>query len=212
MKAPAITTRKGFTLIEILVASTILIVLAATMWEARGWIEAKSVRSEAEQQIKLMEAGLNAYKTESGGILPFGRGDEYSSHVLYKALNRDEDDDGEPDKEDGVTLQPFCPSLSVAKSSKETETTEGIPVRRAKIKVKEGGKQVSKKHFLIYDPWGTPYRYRLGFQTEDENGKAGSGVNPDFDIFSLGPDTKGDGNDNSSEDNKDNVSNVRSWK
>lgn len=211
MKVPAIQTRKGFTLIEILVAATILIVLAATMWEARGWIEAKSVRSEAEQQIKLLEAGMNAYKADSGGILPFGRGDEYSSHVLYKALNCDDDDDGEPDKEDGVTRMPYCPSLSVVKSSKETEVMEGIPVRRAKIVMKEGGKRISGKHFLIYDPWGMPYRYRLGFQTEDEKGKAGSGVNPDFDIFSLGPDTLGDGKDNAG-DNADNITNVRSWK
>lgn len=211
MKLRAHTTRNGFTLIELLIAMAILALLASSMWVAVGLVGDKSDRATADQHIKLLEAGLNAYKTDSGNILPAGSGDEYSSHVLYKALNRDNDDDGEPDKEDGVTLHPYCETFNVIKNSKETETSEGIPVRRAKIKVKANGKTVSKKHFLIYDPWGTPYRYRLGFESEDANGRPGSGVNPDFDIFSLGPDTKGDGRNNSG-DNEDNVSNVRSWK
>lgn len=206
MKAYRILPRKGFTLIEVLVAVAILATLAAMMWEANGWIQNKSLRSQAENDIKIMEAALNEVKAENGGMLPYGRGDEYSSHVLYKTLNCDEDNNGEPDTDaGGSVLLPHC-ELSVVKNKKEAEQPVGIPVRRARISGKNSG-----KYFLIFDPWGNAYRYRLGFETEDEKGKAGEGMNPDFDIFSLGADGLGDGLTNDG-DNSDNVSNVRSWK
>ena len=67
------------------------------------------------------------------------------------------------------------------------------------------------KYYLIIDPWGNPYRYRLGYELEDEKGKTGPGINPDFDIFSQGPDGLGQGKTNADED-ADNVTNIRSWK
>lgn len=211
MKTPRFIVKKGFTLIEILVAVAILATLAAIMWQAQGWIQGRSLKSQAENEIKLLEASLNAYKADSGGSLEFGRGDEYSSHVLYKMIYCDENNDGEPDEVNGTPLMPFCETLNVIKNKKDNEILEGIPVRKAKITSKEGGKKVSGKYFLIYDPWGNPYRYRLGYETEDSKGKVGSGMNPDFDIFSLGGDGLGDGKTNDG-DNADNVSNVRSWK
>ncbi len=203
--------RRGFTLIEILIVVAIMASLALVMWEAQGWVQGKSLRSQAESEISVLEASLNACKADNGGILPFARGDEYSSHILYKALSCDEDNNGEPDEENGSVRMPYCSTLSIIKNKKDKEVMEGIPAQKAKITAKDGSKRITGKFFLIYDPWGNPYRYRLGFESEDEKGKSGSGVNPDFDIFSLGPDGLGDGLTNDG-DNKDNVSNVRSWK
>lgn len=211
MKTPRTLVRKGFTLIEIMVAVAILATLAAMMWEANGWIQSKALKSQAENEIKLLEGALNQVKADNGGALPLGRGDEFSSHVLYRTLNCDEDNNGEPDKDDtGATRMPYC-DLSVIKTKKDTEETVGIPVRKAKITGKDGAKRISGKFYLIFDPWGNPYRYRLGFETEDEKGRAGDGINPDFDIFSLGADGLGDGLTNDG-DNADNVTNVRTWK
>lgn len=212
MQLPHLTPRrKGFTLVEILVVIAILAALSASMWTASGYIKDKELKNTANTQVQQMEAALNAYRTDSGGTLPFGKGDEYSSHVLYKALFCDEDNDGEPDEVDGKFLMPYCNSLVVIKNKKEKEQEEGIPVMRAKISTKAEGKRVNGKFFLIMDPWGNPYRYRLGYDTEDARGKTGPGINPDFDIFSLGGDGLGDGKTNDG-DNEDNITNIRSWK
>ncbi len=212
MQLPRFTAvRKGFTLVEILIATAILAALAAGMWEASAYAKNKGLKNTANSQVQLLEASMNAYRTDSGGTLPFGRGDEYSSHVLYKALFCDEDNDGEPDEQDGAPLMPYCNSLVVIKNKKDAEQEEGIPVMRAKITTKADGKRVSGKFLLIMDPWGNPYRYRLGYDTEDEKGKTGPGINPDFDIFSLGGDGLGDGKTNDG-DNEDNITNIRSWK
>ena len=51
----------------------------------------------------------------------------------------------------------------------------------------------------------------MGYEMKDERGKPGKGVNPDFDIFSLGVDASGNGLSNKGK-NEDNISNVRSWR
>ncbi len=205
--------RGGFTLIEILIVIGILAVLGAGMWEARAYFEARSLKTQAQNEIATLEAGMNAYKADNGGLLPFGKGDEWSSHVLYRALYCDENNDGAPDKEKGTQAMrtPYCESLAIIADTKDEERERGIPVVKARVKVtEEGAKRRSGKYYLIFDPWGKPYRYRLGFEAEEERRRQGTGMNPDFDIFSLGPDTLGDGMTNTG-DNEDNVSNVRSW-
>lgn len=213
MQLPRFTAaRKGFTLVEILISTAILAALAAGMWSASAYAKEKGMKNTANSQVQLLETSLNAYRTDSGGTLPFGKGDMYSSHILYKALFCDEDNNGEPDEVDGAMMMPYCPSLVVIKNKKDAEQEEGIPVMRYKIEpTKADGKRISGKFFLIVDPWGNPYRYRLGYEVEDEKGKTGPGINPDFDIFSLGPDGRGDSKTNSG-DNEDNISNIRSWK
>lgn len=198
---------KGFTLVEILIGVAILAMLAAGMWVAVGSFEDKKLRKKAETEVAYLVTCMNEYRTDNGGILPFGRGDEESSNIMYRALSFDENGDGEPDNIDGVTRMPYCPTFNVIKNPKEAEQGEGIPVLKASIRTKTKGR---KKMLVIVDPWGRPYRYRLGCEAEDERGKTGEGVNGDFDIFSQGPDGKGDST-NKSVDNEDNISNIKFW-
>lgn len=204
--------KSGFTLMEILIVIAILAFLAAGVWEAKGLIEGRQLRSTAQTQIAQMETGLNAYRADNGDVCPYARGDEWSSHVLYEALYCDEDNDGEPDKEKGtgVTRMPYCETLVIV-DTKSGEQLEGIPVVKKRISAKADGARIRGKYYLIFDPWGKPYRYRLGCELADEKGRVGRGINPDFDIFSLGPDGLGNGLTNDNE-NEDNISNIRSWK
>ncbi len=199
--------KKGFTLVEILVGVGILAMLAAGMWVAVASYQNKKLVKKAETEITLLEASMNEYRTDNGGVLPFGRGDEESSNIMYKALSCDYDGDGEPDDENGVTRMPYCPTFTVIKNTKAAEQGEGIPVLRASIRTKENGK---RKILVIVDPWGKPYRYRLGCEAEDDKGKTGQGINADFDIFSQGPDGLGDSTTKDGE-NKDNISNIKLW-
>ncbi len=204
---------KGFTLIELMIVIATLAVLSAGMWQARAYFEARGLKTQAQNEIAVLEAGMNAYKADNGGLLPFGKGDEWSSHVLYRALYCDADNDGAPDREKktGAMRTPYCESLAIIASTKDEERERGIPVVKARVVSTDAEKRKAGKYYLIFDPWGKPYRYRLGFEADEEHRRQGNGMNPDFDIFSLGPDSLGDGMTNTG-DNEDNVSNVRSWK
>ncbi len=198
-------TAKGFTLIEILIGVAILAMLASGMWVAVASVQNKKLVKKAETEIQLLEASMNEYRTDNGGILPYGRGDEESSNILYSALYCDYNNDGEPDDENGVTRMPYCRTLNFIRNPKQAEQGEGIPVLRASIRTKAKGR---RKLLVIIDPWGKPYRYRLGCEAEDEKGKVGEGINADFDIFSQGPDGLGDSSNKDAE-NQDNISNIK---
>ncbi len=200
-------TTKGFTLVEILIGVGILAMLASGMWVAVASYQNKKLVKKAEAEIALLAASMTEYRTDNGGLLPFGRGDEESSAIMYRALSCDDDGDGEPDNIKGVTRMPYCPSFTVIKNPKEAEQGEGIPVLKVRIKTKTKGQ---RKMLVVIDPWGRPYRYRLGCEAEDEKGKSGEGINGDFDIFSQGADGLGDST-NKSPENEDNVSNIKLW-
>ncbi len=204
---------RGFTLIEVFVVIAILAVLGAMSWQAVGMINNREMNKTAEIQVAQLETGMNAYRTDYADVLPAGSGNEWSSHVLYAALNCDADGDGEPDidKATGERLVPYCEGITpIADIKNQSEVINGIPA--IKLSLKQATKKKKKKVFVLLDPWGGSYRYRLGYELKDpESNKTGSGINPDFDIFSLGPDALGNGKDNKG-DNEDNVSNIRSWK
>lgn len=212
MKTKLSRCSRGFTLIEILIVIAVLAMLAAAAWEATAWIKNKQMVKTAENQIALLEQAVNAYKTDNGGYLPAGKGDEWSSHVLYQALYCDYDNNGEPDqdKKTDAVMMPYCTSFVIIKNTKAKEREEGIPVIKAKMKasaIPQNKRTKGNKFYVILDPWNNPYRYRLGFDAE-ANGKAGNGMNADFDIFSQGPDMRGDSR-NIVGDNADNISNIR---
>ncbi len=215
MKLHTLPGKRGFTLIELLIVIGLMALLGVGMWEAREFFEARKLETRAQNEVAMLEAGMNAFKADNGGLLPFGKGDEWSSHVLYRSLYCDENNDGAPDKEKGTQAlrDPYCESLALIGSAAEQKEQRGIPCVKARVVVTEqGAKRKSGKYYLIFDPWGKPYRYRLGFEADAiERGHEGTGMNPDFDVFSLGPDSLGDGLTNDG-DNADNISNVRSWK
>lgn len=200
-------TAKGFTLLEILIAVGLLAMLASGMWVAVSSFQDRKLVKKAESEIALLTASMNEYRTDNGGILPFGRGDEESSNIMYRALSCDDNGDGEPDSINGVTRMPYCTTFNVIKNTKEASQGEGIPVLKVRIQVKGKAK---RKMMVILDPWGRPYRYRLGCEAEDEHGKSGKGINGDFDIFSQGADGLGDST-NKDPENEDNVSNIKFW-
>ncbi len=202
----------GFTLIEVFVVIAILAVLGAMTWQAAGMINNREMNKTAEIQVSQLETGMNAYRTDYGDVLPGGNGNEWSSHVLYTTLSCDADGDGEPDidKATGERLAPYCEGLTTIEDIKNmSEVINGIPA--IKKSVKPTGKKKKKKSFVILDPWGGIYRYRLGYEMKDvETKEPGEGINPDFDIYSLGADALGNCKDNKG-NNEDNVSNIRSW-
>ena len=204
---------RGFTLVEVFVVLAILAVLGTMGWQASKLIESRRNNKSAELQIAQMEVGLNAYRQDNGDVMPAGSGNAWSAHVLYKTLYCDENNDGEPDinEETQEIRMPYCENITpIANPKRQTETLSGIPAVKQSLEVPHSHGKM-KKCFVILDPWGKPYRYRLGYEMQDEDGNPGKGINPDFDIFSQGPDGLGNGLTNT-DANEDNISNVRSWR
>lgn len=207
--------QRGFTLIEIFVVIAILAILGTLGWQLTGVVNANKLKKTAEIQISQLETGMNAYRQDYGDSLPYGDGDEWSGHVLYKALYCDDNNDGEPDRDkDTKDLKtPYCDAIVTVESLKHAEEIpNGIIATKVNMKSsgKISGSKKKGKFYAIMDPWGKPYLYRLGYSMQDDSGRSGNGINSDFDIFSQGPDALGDGLTNR-DDNEDNVSNVRSW-
>ena len=136
-------TGKGFTLVEILVAVAILAMLASGMWVAVASYQNKKLKNKAETEISLLEAAMNEYRTDNGGLLPFARGDEESSSIMYQALSCDYDGDGEPDDENGVTRMPYCPTFSVIKNPKAAEQGEAEATAPAAAEAAEAAAEES---------------------------------------------------------------------
>lgn len=211
MKIPAFKKTRGFTLIEILIAISILALLAASSWQAIAWVRARSMQKECEMQIGLIETGLNSYKSDHSGLLPYATGDDWSAHVIYQALSGDMDNDGKTDKdEDGLLRERYCESLIAVEDSNSKETAQGLLAFKVKLKRSKStpSKQRRGKLYAILDPWSNPYRYRLGCEAESEGRRRGHGINSDFDIYSQGPDVSGNGKSKEG-DNADNISNIQ---
>ena len=209
MKAGMHTQRRGFTLIELLVVITIMALLAGAVLVLTDVFAKKGDNTKAKTDIEMLSTALTKYESE-GYKLEDGSGDLMSAHALYCMTSGDYDEDGIPDEvRKGARRTKYCPSLVIIDPGDES-VSDGIPVMKSQSKLTGlGKKQKGKKmaRYVIIDPWGNPYRYRLGFQRKGSNKKYGSGNNADFDIFSQGPDGLGNGLDDKGE-NEDNISNV----
>lgn len=214
MKYQVAARGRGFTLIEVIITITILLVLGTMGWQANKMVQTRQMNKTAEIQVSQMELGLNAYRQDNSDIMPNGKGDLWSAHQLYAALYCDEDNDGEPDTDEKTKEQrvPYCEAIKPVASMKHlTEIENGIPATKLPMHAPNSSKRTKKKYYAIIDPWGKPYLYRMGYESRDERKKEGKGINPDFDIFSQGPDGLGNGLTNEG-DNEDNISNIRSWR
>ncbi len=201
--------KKGFTLIEILIVITIMAFLMAAAWLARNYYITRATMKTAETRLSLIVGAMDAYKADSAGVLPYADGDEWSGHVLYMMLSGDTNNDGKPDKNKstGQLRSTYIQDLHYLKSG-EKDAPSGLPVIKRPLMKSKDNPQAKGARYIILDPWANAYRYRLGCEAETKSKKEGTGINPDFDIFTVGADGQGDGRNNEG-DNKDNLSNIK---
>ena len=83
-------TIPAFTILELLVVITIIIVLAGLILSTVGYVQKKGARSRAEAEIAAMSAALESYKADNG-TYPTHNGSN-GGHALYQALSGDGND------------------------------------------------------------------------------------------------------------------------
>ncbi|HEY1583661.1 MAG TPA: hypothetical protein VGF73_11245 [Chthoniobacterales bacterium] len=146
----------AFTIVEILVVISIILVLAGLVLATSGYVYNKGARSRAEAEIAAMSAALENYKADNGtfptsGLLPTESDPtKYfdASEILYASLCGDTDGDGQPGP--GTSYMAFKSNQLGADNGKT----------------------------FVKDPFGNSYGYSTA-------GPTSGGYNPTFDLWST---------------------------
>jgi type II secretory pathway pseudopilin PulG len=155
----------AFTLLELLIVMTIIIVLAGLTFATMGYVQGKARRSRAEAEIAAISAALENYKADNGayprssdtdGLDPTQATNpsSYSSAnlKLYEFLSGDLTYDRKPEEKSYFAFKP--------NQLAPTDQTKNVTA--------------------IIDPFGSPY----GYSTSKAAGN--NGYNPTFDLWSVG--------------------------
>jgi type II secretory pathway pseudopilin PulG len=165
----------AFTIIELLVVISIIIVLAGLILATSGYVTKKGARSRAEAEIAAMSAALESYKADNGvyardptttdAVDPRTPVDfpsyQLASRFLYGELSGDKDFNGriDPVEQQNKSYFTFKPQmLGITKNP--DGTTKSID--------------------YIRDPFGNSYGYSTAYQTSPSKG-----YNPTFDLWST---------------------------
>ncbi len=166
---------RAFTIIELLVVITIIIILASLILSTVGYVQKKGARSRAEAEIAAMSAALESYKADNG-IYPrdatkTDQVDPTASPIpttatqfLYEQLSGNS----------ATNLQP----ISGAKSYFAFKP-------QMLFGTKDSNGNLTSVSY-IRDPFGNSY----GYSTLKASGGTG-GYNPTFDLWSIADDSSG---------------------
>jgi type II secretory pathway pseudopilin PulG len=163
----------AFTVLELLVVITIIVILAGLILATTGYVEKKGARSRAESEIAAFSAAMESYKADNG-IYPNNNAtdtlnstsdanpsDYLSACVyLYGELTGDRNLDGTPDSGSKSYLSLRPSSLLRGNMSNPPSS--------------------SNKVTAIRDPFGNSY----GYSTMKASGGSG-GYNPTYDLWST---------------------------
>jgi prepilin-type N-terminal cleavage/methylation domain-containing protein len=173
MKAlPQRPGKAAFTLIELMVVITIIVILAGLVVGGMEYANLRQASEKTKVQIALLSKGIEEYKLDMGAYPGTADNTPIAGDVseqLYQALFKDGYDYTNPNtpppswtKATKIYLNDLDPRNN--KQGWVTTTTNAAPGANLKI----------------IDPWGNNYRYRKGTNAQ----------NPDFDLWSMGKDGK----------------------
>ncbi len=177
---------RGFTLMELLVVVAIIVILAALSLGGMNFAKNKQALEKCKSQMKMLESALEEYKLDNGRYpIAVGNG----SNTLYRALYWDSNNDN---------------------SGVGTDTVQKVYLNEldpASNKQGWSSNPVASAANTIKDPWGNDYNYRSGSIVSGAPNP--DAINPDFDLWSFGPDGQAGtatGTDKASLDN------ITNWK
>jgi len=180
IRASSLRARGAFTIVELLVVFTIIIVLAGLILATVGYVQKKGARSRAEAEIAAISAALESYKADNGiypssadtnaldpitdvNPVPPPPANKYSKAglYLYEQISGDTNDDRVAEQK---TYFAFKPSM-LFPPPPATSSVLGIR-----------------------DPFGNCY----GYSTAKASSPGGTaGYNPTFDLWSTAGTTSG---------------------
>ena len=168
-------SKASFTVVELLLVITIIIILAGLILSTVGYVQKKGARSRAEAEIAAMSAALESYKADNG-IYP------------RDATKTDQVDPA-------ASPIPTTATQFLYEQLSGNSATNLQPVSGAKgyfafkpqmlFGAKDSNGNLTSVSY-IRDPFGNPY----GYSTLKASGGTG-GYNPTFDLWSVADDSSG---------------------
>ena len=181
IRASSFRAGGAFTIVELLVVITIIIVLAGLILSTVGYVQKKGARSRAEAEIAAISAACESYKADNGAYprdatnnttdnlnarTDGSTGTTYqkASQYLYGQLAGDPDFDGGSDSQYKSYFS-FKPQMLAGARDPNGNLTSVTYIR---------------------DPFGNSYGYSTAYQHD-----SATGYNPTFDLWSTGGVTAG---------------------
>ena len=200
MKTPSRRHSAAFTLIELMVVITIIIVLAGIVIGGMGYVNEKQARSKAQIQIGLLSKAIEEYKLDLGRYPGDAQNTAAAGTGITSQLYADLYYEGYDysKKSNPDTWEKTVGGVKVPKATR-IYLPELDPISSKQGWVDPASGSTPPASTKINDPWGNEYRYRKGNNAE----------NPDFDLWSMGKDGKTDTSNSSPKQplNKDDVRN-----
>src|SRR5438034_7902637 len=173
----------AFTLIELIVVITVIIILTGLVLSTVGYAQKKGARARAETEIAAMSAACESYKADNGiyarsagsngtdGLDPTTANIaayDTPSRYMYGEISGDRDFDGTPDT--GARLYMTFKPISLSRANMSSPPSSSNPIT------------------AIRDPFGNSYGYSTA-QAANPGGTVG--YNPTFDLWSVADGTAG---------------------
>ncbi len=157
----------AFTLIELIVVTTVIIILTGLVLSTVGYVQKKGARARTETEIAAMSAACESYKADNG---------VYPNNA--DTNNLDPRTSGDP----GATAYTLASlylykQLSGDTSANRSPTAKSYMVFNPKMLLPAGGVGTVT---AISDPFGNSYGYSTANQTDPTKG-----YNPTFDLWST---------------------------
>ncbi len=128
----------AFTVVELLVVMTIIIILAGLILATSGYVQKKGARARAEAEIAAMSAALESYKADNG-VYPTAVA-VTANHALYQALSGDGND-------------------ATGGSTASTGTQGSSGKNYMYLKSSMVSPNPPNASAVLRDPYGSPYNY-----------------------------------------------------
>jgi type II secretory pathway pseudopilin PulG len=181
----------GFTILELLIVITIIIILAALILGTMGYVQKKAARSRTEAEIAAMSAACESYKADNG-TYPRDTGANATD-----TLDPQKNADPSQSVYTAASLYFFTQLSGLDSSQKQTPGAKSYfnfkPQMLGGIKDPNGNITTVR---YIRDPFGNSYGYSTAYQADVANNVSPPqrGYNPTFDLWSTGGETTGSAN------------------
>jgi prepilin-type N-terminal cleavage/methylation domain-containing protein len=170
-RSERLTNETGFTLIELIVVTTVVVILTGLVLSTVGYVQKKGARARAETEIAAMSAACENYKADNG-IYPRDNTASQYTDTLDARQNFDATQ---------VVYQHasfyLYTQLSGDSSGNRSPTGRSYMEFKPKMLLPPGG---SGTVIAISDPFGNSYGYSTANQANPVKG-----YNPTFDLWST---------------------------
>jgi type II secretory pathway pseudopilin PulG len=178
----------AFTLVELLVVITVIVILAGLILATTGYVQKKGARSRAETEIAAMSAALENYKADNG-IYPRGNAN-LSNSQPYDTDNLNAQSAFDPSTSSYQLASLFLYKTLSGDTSANLQPPAGAKSYFSFKPQMLGGTKDANGNLTsvtyIRDPFGNSYGYSTANQASSSNG-----YNPTFDLWSTGGTTSG---------------------